>query len=261
MPSGMLRRPPPPPQRLPPFRLHYPTHAGNMLSSIPPPYEMAFPSPQPKKKTHPVAFAAVMLLTASAVIGSGLWGWRQWTNAKAREHQLAMITNEKIAETHALLSTVHDRFPVGLTEERACEDDRIPEGTRAPLLSFSQLRAGEPISPAEALLRPSFEVTRDTVLEGPVVAVLMTNEATLQPGGAERPRPSEATDVSRAERARLGGSFDGWLVVFDRQATPLCQAHVVTKADGGSFVDLKNQLRGAERAAAMRLSPKLALEL
>ena len=84
----------------------------------------------------------------------------------------------------------------------------------------------------------SFEVTRDTVLEGPVVAVLMTNEATLQPG-----------------------SYDGWLVVFDRQATPLCQAHVVTKAEGGSFVDLENQLRGAERAAAMRLSPKLALEL
>lgn len=235
----MLRRPPPPPQRLPPFRLHYPTHAGNMLSSIPPPYEMAFPPPRQKKTTNPLAFVAVMLVTATAVIGSGLYGWRQWSNAKARERQQALIRNEKVAETQALLSAVRDGFPIGLTEERACDDERIPEGARAPLLSFSQLRRDDAPSPAEAVLRPtSFDVTRETALEGPVVAVLMTNEATLQPG-----------------------SYDGWMVVFDRKATPLCHARVVAKADGGSFIDLKNTLRGAERAAAMRLSPKLALEL
>jgi hypothetical protein len=235
----MLRRPPPPPQRLPPFRLHYPTHAGNMLSSIPPPYEMAFPPPKLKKKTSPLAFAAVMVVTASVVIGSGLWGWRRSSNAKARERQLAMIHNEKIAETHALLTNVHDRFPIGLTDERACDDDRIPAGTRAPLLSFSQLRSLDAPSPAEAVLKPtSFEVTRETALEGPVVAVLMTSTATLQPG-----------------------SYDGWIVLFDRKATPLCHARVVANAEGGSFVDLRNQLRGAERAAALRLSPKLALEL
>jgi hypothetical protein len=235
----MLRRPPPPPQRLPPFRLHYPTHAGNMLSSIPPPYEMAFPAPQPKKKRSPLAFVAVMVLTAGAVLGGGLWGLQQWSNAKARERQLAMIRNEKIAETHALLSNVHDRFPVGLSEERACDDDRIPEGTRAPLISFAQLRALDAPSAAEAVLAPtSFEVTRDTALDGPVVAVLMTSTATLQPG-----------------------SYDGWIVLFDRKATPLCHARVVANAEGGSFVELRNQLRGAERAAAVRLSPKLALEL
>lgn len=236
----MLRRPPPPPQRLPPFRLHYPTHAGNMLSSIPPPYEMAFPPPQPRrKKTSPLAFAAVMFLTACAVAGTGLWGWRRWSNAKARERQLATIRNEKAAETQALLSKVHDGFPLGLSAERACDEGQVAQGTRAPLLSFSQLRAGHPTSPAEALLRPtSFEVTRDTALEGPVVAVLMTNEATVQPG-----------------------SYDGWLVLFDRNAAPLCHAHVAAKAEGGSFVDLKNQLRGAVRAAGLRLSPNLALEL
>lgn len=236
----MLRRPPPPPQRLPPFRLHYPTHAGNMLSSIPPPYEMAFPPPQPRRKTtSPIAFAAVMLLTACAIVGSGLWGWRRWSNTRAREKQLAAMRSEKAAETHALLSKAHDGFPLGLSEESACTDGDVPPGTRAPLLSFSQLRAGHPTSPAEALLRPtSFEVTRDTALEGPVVAVLMTNEASVQPG-----------------------SYDGWIVLFDRKATPLCRAHVVAKADGGSFVDLKNQLRGRVRAAGLRLSPNLALEL
>jgi hypothetical protein len=184
-------------------------------------------------------FAAVMLLTASAVVASGLWGWQRWSNAKARERQLAMIRNEKVAETHAMLSAVHDRFPLGLTEERACDDVDIAANVRTPLVSFSQLRDGDVPSPAEALLRPtSFHLTRQTALEGALVAVLMTNEATVQPG-----------------------SYDGWIVVFDRKATPLCHARVVAKANGGSFVDLKNQLRGAERAAAARLSPKLALEL
>ena len=236
----MLRRPPPPPQRLPPFRLHYPTHAGNMLSSIPPPYEMAFPPPQPKRnRTSPLAFAAVMLLTASAVVGSGLWGWRRYSNAKARERQLATMRAEKVAATQALLNDVHDRFPLGLTEERACDDAQVAPGTRAPLLAFSQLRSTDVPSPAEALLKPtSFEVTRQTTLDGPGVAVLMTNAATLQPG-----------------------RYDGWVVLFDRNAAPLCHAHVVTTAEGGSFIDLKNQLRGAVRAAGLRLSPNLALEL
>lgn len=236
----MLRRPPPPPQRLPPFRLHYPTHAGNMLSSIPPPYEMAFPPPRPKKNaTRPIAFAAVMLLTALAVVGSGLWGWRRWSNAKARERQLASIRSDRVAETQALLSKVHDRFPLGLTEERTCDDAHLAPGTRAPLLAFSQLRSTDVPSPAEALLKPTtFEVTRQTALDGPVVAVLMTNAATLQPG-----------------------SYDGWVVLFDRNAAPLCHAHVVTKAEGGSFIDLKNQVRGAARAAGLRLSPNLTLEL
>lgn len=240
MQTGMWRRPPPPPQRLPPFRLHYPTHAGNMLSSIPPPYEMAFPPPrQKKKRTSPVAIAAVAFFVASAVVASGAWGWRRWSTAQARERQAAALRSEKVAETRALLAMVHDRFPLGLAEERACEEGQIPSGARAPLLSFSQLRESDVPSPAEAVLRPtSFDVKRDTVIDGPIVAVLMTNEATLQPG-----------------------SYDGWIVVFDRKATPLCHAHVVTKADGGSFVDLENQLRGAERAAGARLSPKLALEL
>lgn len=234
----MFRRPPPPPQRLPPFRLHYPTHAGNMLSSIPPPYEMAFPPPQPKRRRSRIAYAAVMFATASVVVASGLWGFRQWANAKARERQLTQIRNERIAETHALLANVHDRFPIGLTEERACGAGPIPEGTRVPLLAFSQLREGSVRTPAEALLQPtSFEVTRDTALSAPVVVVLMTNEATLQPG-----------------------SYDGWMVVFDRNARPLCEAHVVAKSSGGSFVDLKNQLRDAVRAAGTRLSPNLTLE-
>lgn len=235
----MLRRPPPPPQRLPPFRLHYPTHAGNMLSSIPPPYEMAFPAPQPKKKGHPVVVGAIAFLTTCAIIAGGLWGWRTQSNVRAREKQLARMHDGEVAETRALLSAIHDRFPLGLTEESACDEARIPDGARTPLLSFSQLRAGDAPSPAEALLQPtSFVVGPDTTLKAPVVAVLMTNAATLQPG-----------------------SYDGWIVVFDRQATPLCHARVVAKSDGGSFVDLKNQLRGAERAAAMRLSQKLAVEL
>lgn len=235
----MLRRKPPPPPRLPPFRLHYPTHAGNTLSSIPPPYEMAFPPPRPKRRRHPLAFAVVLLMTASAVAGSSFWGWRRWSHAKARERQLASIRSEQAAETRALLSSIRDRFPVGLSEERACESGRIPPGARVPLLSFSRLRDGDVPTPAEAILQPtSFEITRDTALSTRVVAVLMTNEATLQPG-----------------------SYDGWMVVFDRNASPLCEAHVVAKANGGSFVDLKNQLRGAERAAAARLSPNLALDL
>lgn len=236
----MWRRPSPLPQlRLPPFRLHYPTHAGNMLSSIPPPYEMAFPPPRQKKKSSPVPFVAAALLVTTALIASGAWGWRRWSNAQARERQAAAMRSEKVAETRALLSSVHDRFPVGLAEERACDDAQVPGGARAPLISFSQLRPGDVPSPVEAVLKPaSFEVTRDTVLDGPVVAVLMTNQATLQPG-----------------------SYDGWIVLFDRKGAPLCHAHVVTKSDGGSIVDLQNRLRGAERAAGARLSPKLALEL
>jgi hypothetical protein len=85
MEPPMMRRPPTPPQRLPPFRLHYPTHAGNMLSSIPPPYEMAFPRPQPKKTTSPLAFGAVIFLTASALVASSLFGWQRWSNARARD--------------------------------------------------------------------------------------------------------------------------------------------------------------------------------
>lgn len=83
----------------------------------------------------------------------------------------------------------------------------------------------------------SFVVTKDTALEGPVVAVLMTLEASIA--------------TSR---------YEGWIVVFDRSATPLCHARVVAMG-GTSFADLKNQLRGAERAAAQRLSPNLTLEL
>jgi hypothetical protein len=210
-----------------------------MLSSIPPPYEMAFPRPQPKKTTSPLAFGAVIFLTASALVASSLFGWQRWSNARARDKQLATMHDEQVAETRALLSAVHDGFPVGLEEERACDDTQIPDGTRAPLIAFAQLRPGDVPSPAEALLQPaSFEVRPDTVVQGPVVVVVMTNAATLQPG-----------------------SFDGWMVAFDRKATPLCHVHVVANAAGGSFVDLKNRLRGAERAAAMRLSPKLALEL
>ena len=94
-------------------------------------------------------------------------------------------------------------------------------------------------TPAETLLPPtSFAVTRETAIDAAVVAVLMTNAATVQPG-----------------------SYDGWIVLFDRRATPLCHAHVVVTADGGSIGDLRNQLRGAERAAGLRLSPNLALEL
>lgn len=237
----MLRRPPPPTPRLPPFRLHYPTHAGNSgVSSIPPPYEMAFPPPRPKRKTHPRAFAAVLLASGGVVFVSGFYGVRQYNSARAREEQRTLIRNERIAETHALLSNVRDRFPLGLTEERACDPTSMPalaEGTRVPVLSFSQLRDGGTPSPGEAALQPtSFTVTKDTALDAPVVAVLMTTDASVG-----------------------GGTYDGWLVLFDRNATPLCHARVVAKS-GTSFADLENQLRGAEHAAAGRLSPKLALE-
>jgi hypothetical protein len=200
---------------------------------------MAFPAPRPKKKTHPIAFAAVMAVAAGVVLGGGLWASHRWTNARMRDRQLATIRSEKVAETQALLNAVHDQFPVGLTDERPCDEGRIPDHARVPLLSFSRLRAGDVPSAAEAQLQPtSSSMTSESALDAAIVAVVMTNEATLQPG-----------------------SYDGWIVVFDRKATPLCRARVVAKAEGGSFVDFKNQLRGAERAAAARLSPKLALEL
>jgi hypothetical protein len=199
---------------------------------------MAFPAPQPKRPRSPLAFAVLLLTVATVVILGGLYGVRQYANARAREQQRTLLRNERIAATHALLSNVRQRFPTGVMQERACEPGAIPSGTRTPLLAYTQLREGAMPSAGEAAIGPTkFVVTRDTALDAPVVAVLMTTDASI-------------------ERA----VYDGWIVVFDRHATALCQARVQAHSDT-TLGELTNRVRGAERAAAQRLSPNLTLEL
>ncbi len=194
----------------------------------------------------PIAFASIAIAVTT------------FDGSSSKPNPKATATPASVSER---LHKIHDAFPSG-RNEKACAT-AFTANAPVPLVDFAALASFRRHEPAN--------VPAD---EADLTTLPLTEESFGRLGEADHIAVVKRIAVV-APRASFGapesGRYEGWLVVFDRNARPLCETRVIAWSSRYAMEpgisarvvreDFNERIKSGVRDGALRLSSSLVLDL